>query len=154
MVANAHAINSSVQCGASQAFCPSLPMSPVHAQTATHSDLECTPTGPRADPDRAAALRSAAALFVAKNYMADAQQHLRFSRVPLLFGVWGARGSGKTFGVELCCKVGGPPRPAPPRPAPLTRLWLPDWLPELLTEWCSERLPEWLVFFAWLSGAA
>ena len=47
------------------------------------------------------------ALHVAKNFLADRTEALGVNtRVPLILGVWGAKGCGKTFNLELACKVG------------------------------------------------
>jgi hypothetical protein len=50
-------------------------------------------------------------LHVAKNLMADAENPgaaanpLGSTKVPLILGVWGAKGCGKTFNLELACKA-------------------------------------------------
>lgn len=41
-----------------------------------------------------------AALFITKNYLGNSLR----GRCPLILGVWGPSGAGKTFQIELCCK--------------------------------------------------
>jgi len=59
-----------------------------------------------------------------RNFLAQAMPQLRLGRVPLLLGVWGPRGAGKTMGVALCCKArpAAPPCPTRPRRHPATGL--------------------------------
>jgi hypothetical protein len=54
-------------------------------------------------PPHAILLRSAVQMHVAKNYLCDAGS-LSNIRVPLILGVWGEKGMGKTFQTELAFK--------------------------------------------------
>lgn len=44
--------------------------------------------------------RDVAAVHLAKNFLVESIR----GKVPLILGVWGAKGCGKSFNVELCCK--------------------------------------------------
>lgn len=43
-------------------------------------------------------------MHVAKNFMADRQAFDTQTRVPLILGIWGPKGQGKSFQTELCFK--------------------------------------------------
>ena len=46
------------------------------------------------------------ALHLAKNALVG-QGRISTSQVPLIMGIWGHKGSGKSFNLELCCKIMG-----------------------------------------------
>lgn len=44
------------------------------------------------------------ALHIAKNFLADAGAFDPSTKVPLILGIWGGKGQGKSFQTELCFK--------------------------------------------------
>jgi pantothenate kinase-related protein Tda10 len=44
------------------------------------------------------------ALHIAKNFLVDSGAFDPSTKVPLILGIWGGKGQGKTFQTELCFK--------------------------------------------------
>jgi pantothenate kinase-related protein Tda10 len=44
------------------------------------------------------------ALHIAKNFLMDAGAFDNMCRTPLILGIWGGKGQGKSFQTELCFK--------------------------------------------------